>query len=70
MIQMERDGDDGKDNTEAHAETSALSSTLLLDHVGQVILTFNSDGLTWELVNSVNHVTFFHFVCIIYQIHT
>lgn len=55
MIQMERDGDDGKDSTEAHAETSALSSTLLLDHVGQVILTFNSDGLTWELVNSVNH---------------
>ncbi|KAM3682924.1 hypothetical protein ACJW31_12G107400 [Castanea mollissima] len=29
-------------------EASCLSTTLFLDHVGQVILTFNSDGLSWE----------------------
>ncbi|XP_062092213.1 ceramide kinase [Humulus lupulus] len=33
-------------------EASSLSSTLLLDHVGEVILTFNSDGLSWKLVES------------------
>ncbi|KAK4572525.1 hypothetical protein RGQ29_030809 [Quercus rubra] len=29
-------------------EASCLSTTLFLDHVGRVILTFNSDGLSWE----------------------
>ncbi|TKY49846.1 Ceramide kinase [Spatholobus suberectus] len=31
-------------------EASILSSTLLLDHVGEVTLTFHSDGLSWKLV--------------------
>ncbi|XP_041021483.1 ceramide kinase isoform X2 [Juglans microcarpa x Juglans regia] len=37
------------------AQSSSLSSTLFLDHVGQVILTFNADGLSWSLVQSFNN---------------
>lgn len=58
-------------------EASCLSTTLFLDHVGQVILTFNSDGLSWEKLhhssfNLVNLSSFFSFFfCLdkIYQIH-
>ncbi|KAE8056828.1 hypothetical protein FH972_013565 [Carpinus fangiana] len=58
---MERNEDDGivGENSQPRAECdgqgSALSSTLFLDHVGQVILTFNSDGLSWKLVQSFNN---------------
>ncbi|XP_062163725.1 ceramide kinase isoform X2 [Alnus glutinosa] len=57
---MERNGDDGivGENSQPRAEcdgqSSALSSILFLDHVGQVILTFNSDGLSWKLVKPFN----------------
>ncbi|KAM6598396.1 hypothetical protein CsatA_018005 [Cannabis sativa] len=36
-------------------ETSSLSSTVLLDHVGEVSLTFNSDGLSWKLLGSSDY---------------
>lgn len=64
---MERNGDDGivGENSQPRAEcdgqASAMSSTLFLDHVGQVILTFNSDGLSWKLVKSFNSVSSFTF---------
>lgn len=67
---MERNGDDfiavtGENpaalavadaEVDGKAQASALSSTLFLDHVGQVILTSNSDGLSWSLVQSFNNV--------------
>ncbi|XP_027331452.1 ceramide kinase isoform X2 [Abrus precatorius] len=37
------------------AEASILSSTLLLDHVGEVTLTFNSDALSWKLVEPLDN---------------
>lgn len=52
---MERDGDDRVPNPQIHSQTSALSSTLLLDHVGEVLLTFNPDGLSWKLLGSSNY---------------
>ncbi|KAF4364937.1 hypothetical protein F8388_020651 [Cannabis sativa] len=36
-------------------ETSSLSSTVLLDHVGEVSLTLNSDGLYWKLLGSSDY---------------
>lgn len=56
---MEREGNDRVAGEKSHrgapldGETSVLSSTLFLDHVGEVALAFNSDGLFWELVNSL-----------------
>lgn len=58
-------------------EASCLSTTLFLDHVGRVILTFNSDGLSWEklhhssfnLVNLSSFFSFFFRLDKIYQIH-
>ncbi|KAG7966265.1 hypothetical protein I3843_08G041700 [Carya illinoinensis] len=66
---MERDRDDGiavkgenpaalavaDAEVDGKAQSSALSSTLFLDRVGQVILTFNSDGLSWSMVQSFNN---------------
>jgi hypothetical protein len=69
---MERNEDDGivGENSQPRAECdgqgSALSSTLFLDHVGQVILTFNSDGLSWKLVQSFNNVSSFTFFFLIF----
>lgn len=50
-------GKDGGDESHANLqlegeEGSVLSSNLFLDHVGEVILTLNSDGLSWKLVGS------------------
>ncbi|PON92408.1 NAD kinase/diacylglycerol kinase-like domain containing protein [Trema orientale] len=55
---MERDGDECIPVEKSHpisridGEVSGLSSTLLLDHVGEVLLTINSDGLSWKLLES------------------
>lgn len=35
-------------------EVSVLSSTLMLDHVGEVILTFHSDGLSWKFLQPLD----------------
>lgn len=58
---MEREGNDcvvGNISLTASpfdGEASILSSTLSLDHVGEVILTFNSDRLSWKLVESLDN---------------
>ncbi|KAL5569854.1 hypothetical protein UlMin_026429 [Ulmus minor] len=55
---MDRGEDDYIPVEESHplaqidGEVSALSSTLVLDHVGEVVFTFNSDGLSWKFVES------------------
>ncbi|PQQ00104.1 ceramide kinase [Prunus yedoensis var. nudiflora] len=36
-------------------QASSLSCTLFLDHVGEVALTFNSDGLSWKLVEPLDN---------------
>ncbi|XP_027927790.1 ceramide kinase isoform X1 [Vigna unguiculata] len=36
-------------------EASVLSSTFLLDHVGEVTVTFHSDRLNWKLVGSLDN---------------
>ncbi|KAJ7949486.1 Ceramide kinase [Quillaja saponaria] len=58
---MERDGNDyiTGDESEPRAqfdgEASVLSSNLFLDHVGEVTLTSNSNGLSWKLVDSLDN---------------
>ncbi|XP_027927800.1 ceramide kinase isoform X4 [Vigna unguiculata] len=37
-------------------EASVLSSTFLLDHVGEVTVTFHSDRLNWKLVGSLDNM--------------
>ncbi|XP_062000065.1 ceramide kinase isoform X2 [Rosa rugosa] len=37
------------------AQASLLSCTLSLDHVGQVSLSFNSDGLSWRLLEPLDN---------------
>jgi len=41
-------------------EASVLSSTFLLDHVGEVTVTFHSDRLNWKLVGSLDNVSPFN----------
>ncbi|XP_050385495.1 ceramide kinase isoform X4 [Argentina anserina] len=60
---MERDAVDGSiqpDQSLPHAQfedqPSILSCTLSLDHVGQVCLSFNSDGLSWTLLEPLDNV--------------
>lgn len=62
---MEREGNDslaGDDESlpgapaSSNGEPPILSSTLLLDHVGEVTLTFHSDGLSWKLEDSLENV--------------
>ncbi|KAA8533896.1 hypothetical protein F0562_031413 [Nyssa sinensis] len=55
---MERNGDcflGDKSEPIVHfdAEEPVLSSNLFLDHVGEVVVTLNSDGLSWKLVESI-----------------
>ncbi|KAF7148054.1 hypothetical protein RHSIM_Rhsim03G0162800 [Rhododendron simsii] len=56
---MERNGDfSGGDNkslpdVQINGENPVLTSNLFLDHVGEVVLTINSDGLSWNLVESI-----------------
>ncbi|RDX74198.1 Ceramide kinase [Mucuna pruriens] len=60
---MEREGNDcvvGDTSLTASpfdGEASILSSTLLLDHSGEVTLTFHSDGLSWKLVEPLDNDT-------------
>lgn len=63
---MERDGEDcisGDKSSHPHApfngEEKSLSSTLYLDQVGEVVLTCNSDGLSWKCAELLNKVSFF-----------
>lgn len=37
-------------------EGSVLNSNLFLEHVGEVSLTLNSDGLSWKLLESLQNV--------------
>ncbi|KAK7322456.1 hypothetical protein VNO77_25837 [Canavalia gladiata] len=53
---MEREGNDCVvGDTPFDGEASILSSTLLLELVGEVTLTFHSDGLSWKLVESLDN---------------
>ncbi|XP_052726429.1 ceramide kinase isoform X4 [Vigna angularis] len=58
---MEREGNDcdvGDTSLTASlfdGEASVLSSTFLLDHVGEVTVTFHSDRLYWKLVGSLDN---------------
>ncbi|XP_019440893.1 PREDICTED: ceramide kinase-like isoform X2 [Lupinus angustifolius] len=58
---MEREGNDCVVREKSHLtldddEAPNLSSTLWLERVGEVILTFNQDGLTWKLMESLGNV--------------
>ncbi|KAG5558310.1 hypothetical protein RHGRI_008291 [Rhododendron griersonianum] len=56
---MEKNGDfSGGDNkslpdVQINGENPVLTSNLFLDLVGEVVLTINSDGLSWNLVESI-----------------
>ncbi|OIW13276.1 hypothetical protein TanjilG_25755 [Lupinus angustifolius] len=57
---MEREGNDCVVREKSHLtldddEAPNLSSTLWLERVGEVILTFNQDGLTWKLMESLGN---------------
>ena len=63
---------DDDDGGGGDLEASAWSSNMLLDHVGEVVLSHNSDGLSWKLLESIHNVTFlnlnifiFHYVCLL-----
>ncbi|KAK8657877.1 hypothetical protein V6N13_036096 [Hibiscus sabdariffa] len=43
------------DKSQVEGEISVLSSDLFLDHVGEVTLTFNSDGLSWKSHDSFDN---------------
>ncbi|KAK3026439.1 hypothetical protein RJ639_041451 [Escallonia herrerae] len=47
---MERDS---APTAQISGQESILSSNFFLDHIGEVVLTFNSDGLSWKLVESI-----------------
>ncbi|KAE8703474.1 Ceramide kinase [Hibiscus syriacus] len=41
--------------SQVEGEISVLSSNLFLDHVGEVTLTFDSDGLSWKSLDSLDN---------------
>lgn len=45
-------GDESPQNLQSDGEASFLSGNLFLDHVGEVTLTQNPDGLSWKLLES------------------
>ncbi|XVF08508.1 hypothetical protein REPUB_Repub07fG0009200 [Reevesia pubescens] len=45
-------GNKSQRHGQVEGEASVLSSSLLLDHVGEVTLTLNSDGLSWKSLDS------------------
>jgi len=63
---MEREGNDsdvGDTSLTASlfdGEASVLSSTFLMDRVGEVTLTFHSDRLSWKLVGPLDNVSPFY----------
>lgn len=61
---MDRNSDDDDDgnalqNAPFNGEAPLLSSNLFMDQVGQVVLTLNSDGLSWNSLDSPENVIFF-----------
>lgn len=60
---MERDGNHCVAGDKSHPDSLIdgdefiLSSTFFLDHVGEVTLTFNPEGLSWELVEPLVNVS-------------
>lgn len=68
---MEREGNDGDlggerdkslPGTSLDRKASIFNSTLLLDHVGEVILSLNSDGLSWKSVEPLENVCLSFFI--------
>ena len=55
---MEREGNEPiiDEISDPDGKASILSSTLFLDEVGEVVLTFNSDGLSWKSVEPLDNV--------------
>ncbi|KAJ4955621.1 hypothetical protein NE237_012404 [Protea cynaroides] len=39
----------------SNGENFVLRSTLFLDHIGEVVVTLNSDGLSWKLLEAKNY---------------
>lgn len=67
---MEREGNDGDlggerdkslPGTSLDRKPSIFNSTLLLYNVGEVILSLNSDGLSWKSVEPLENVCFLFF---------
>lgn len=61
---MDRNSDDDDDgnalqNASFNGEAPLLSSNLFMDQVGEVVLTLNSDGLSWNSLDSPENVIFF-----------
>lgn len=61
---MDRNSDDDDDgnalqNAPFNGEAPLLSSNLFMDQVGEVVLTLNSDGLSWNSLDSPENVIFF-----------
>ncbi|KAI4332808.1 hypothetical protein L6164_017687 [Bauhinia variegata] len=54
---MEREGNDCVERTKFLPDggASTLNSIMFLDHVGEVTLAFNSDGLSWKLIESLDN---------------
>ncbi|GMJ05940.1 ACCELERATED CELL DEATH 5 [Hibiscus trionum] len=48
-------GNNSNRSAEVEGEISVLSSNLFLDHVGEVTLTLNSDGLSWKSLDSFDN---------------
>lgn len=53
---------------EDDCEAPILNSKVFLDHVGEVLLTHNSDGLSWESLTSFDNVTFLSLFSFIFLI--
>lgn len=63
---MERNGDDNIVEkelavNEGDCEAPILNSSVFLDNFGEVLLTHDSDGLSWKPLTSFDDVTFLHF---------
>lgn len=61
---MDRNSDDDDygnalQNAPFNGEAPLLSSNLFMDQVGEVVLTLNSDGLSWNSLDSPENVIFF-----------
>ena len=54
--------DKSQRNAQVEGEASVVSSNVLLDHVGEVNLTLNSDGLSWKSLDSFDNVSFLYLV--------
>lgn len=51
-------GDDkSRPGVQINVGNPVITSNLFLDQVGEVVLTINSDGLSWNLVESIYKVS-------------